>query len=413
MTQTQTQPPTQPQPRTGAAFGAQLRQCRQAAGLSLRQLAGRVGYDHSYLSQVERGQRPGSADLARLCDGELGTGDRLTETYRRTAAKPRTGAPAIRTDSLETAWRQLTTALPDSAVVPQWQDQLGELRRLPAARRLPELVSRLSTLQTDRQAGNEAQQAELGLWVAETLTACGRAGEARRWWWAARQLADGCGDAGLGSLVRSREATSGLSEGRMLSELLPLADEALTLARQEPLLPDRLLGARAVLARILAQLGRVVEAHELLPEVLSHANELPSASTSPGQTPYEVHAVEGSVCASLGYWTAGCLMFARALELCPGERLEERALLELGMAECFGGSGQGRAALALTLRVLIELPDEWHTTYVDAVAERVLAAVRSREPRLPGLHDLDRLLAGRAWAGRTVGSESSSRHGRE
>ncbi len=244
------------------------------------------------------------------------------------------------------------------------------------------------------------------MWVAETLIACGRADEARRWWWAARQLADGCGDTGLGSLVRSRETTIGLSEGRVLSELLPLADEALALALQEPLHPDQLLAARAVRARILAGLGRVVDAHELLPEVLSHANELPSASISPGQTPYEVHAVEGSVCASLGYWTAGCLMFARALELCPGEWLEERALLELGMAECFAGSGQGPAALALALRVLIELPDEWHTTYVYAVAGRVLAAVRSREPGLRGLHDLDRLMAGRARVGRTVGSES-------
>lgn len=408
MTQTQTQPQTHP---AGAAFGAQLRQCRQAAGLSLRQLAGRVGYDHSYLSQVERGQRPGSADLARLCDGELGTGDRLTETYRRTATKPRTAAPAVRTESLETAWQQLTTALPDSAVVPQ--SQLDDLRRLPAARRLPELASRLSTLQTDPQTGHDARQAELSVWVAETLIACGRADEARRWWWAARQLADGCGDTGLGSLVRSRETTIGLSEGRVLSELLPLADEALALALQEPLHPDQLLAARAVRARILAGLGRVVDAHELLPEVLSHANELPSASISPGQTPYEVHAVEGSVCASLGYWTAGCLMFARALELCPGEWLEERALLELGMAECFAGSGQGPAALALALRVLIELPDEWHTTYVYAVAGRVLAAVRSREPGLRGLHDLDRLMAGRARVGRTVGSESSSGHGRE
>src|SRR3954471_19952685 len=90
-------------PVTDASFGTQLRHYRQAVGLSLRQLATRVGYDHSYLSQVERGQRPGSADLARLCDRELGTGDRLAETYRRTATKPRTGAPAIRTQSLETA----------------------------------------------------------------------------------------------------------------------------------------------------------------------------------------------------------------------------------------------------------------------------------------------------------------------
>ena len=79
---------------SGTGFGTQLRQCRQAVGLSLRQLAGRVGYDHSYLSQVERGQRPGSADLARLCDRELGTGHQLTDTYVNThRQRPPVGNP--------------------------------------------------------------------------------------------------------------------------------------------------------------------------------------------------------------------------------------------------------------------------------------------------------------------------------
>src|SRR3954452_15097938 len=97
-----------------SAFGTHLRQCRQAAGLSLRQLAARVGYDHSYLSQVERGRRPGSADLARLCDRELGTGSRLTGTYlrahpkRTVAERPVvSGLPAA---SLAAVWDGLTSA---------------------------------------------------------------------------------------------------------------------------------------------------------------------------------------------------------------------------------------------------------------------------------------------------------------
>jgi transcriptional regulator with XRE-family HTH domain len=64
-----------------AAFGVELRRSRQAAALSLRQLAVRVGYDHSYLSQVERGQRPGSPHLAELCDRALGTGSALAAAY--------------------------------------------------------------------------------------------------------------------------------------------------------------------------------------------------------------------------------------------------------------------------------------------------------------------------------------------
>ena len=96
-----------------AAFGAQLRQCRQAVGLSLRQLATRVGYDHSYLSQVERGQRPGSADLARLCDRELGTGDELTTTFEQSPHSPSgpPPAPLQPADPLEAAWHGLVAAV--------------------------------------------------------------------------------------------------------------------------------------------------------------------------------------------------------------------------------------------------------------------------------------------------------------
>ncbi|WP_420323394.1 helix-turn-helix domain-containing protein [Kribbella antibiotica] len=412
---TPTPGPTPSPASGGPTFGAQLRQCRQAAGLSLRQLAGRIGHDHSYLAQIERGQRQGTADLARRCDGELGTGNLLTEAYRRTPAKPRRSTPTVGLDPLESAWQQLAIAFPekDAFLAAEESVWFSSLQSLPAVRRLPELVRELSTPPINHRALQEDRQIELSLLIAETLTACGRLGDARRWWWAARQLADALGEPGLCSLARSREATSGLAEGRALPELLELTDEALTLALQEPRRSDAMLSARSTRARVLAALGRVVEAHALLPQLLSHADELPMASTGRGWAPYEMHGVEGRVCASLGYWTAGCLMFARGLELCPSERLEERALLELAMAECFAGSSQGAAALAVAMRVLIELPDEWHTTYVYAIAARVLSGVRQREPRLPGLYDLDLLVARRPWAGRSVGSESCWGHSRE
>ncbi|GAA1663345.1 hypothetical protein GCM10009745_01220 [Kribbella yunnanensis] len=401
---------TETEARVLVAFGPQLRQCRQAAGLSLRQLAGRVGFDHSYLSQVERGQRPGSADLARRCDSELGTDGRLAETYRRTPTKAR--ASTLQLNPLEAAWQQLTSTL-TTALPAGLPEGPSDLQGLPATRRLPILVSELSAPPTGDRAAHDARQVELSLLIAETLTACGRAREARRWWWAARQLADAHGKPRLRSFARSREATSGLGEGRAPAQLLELADEALALALRAPLHPGQVFRARAARARILAELGRVVEAHELLPEVLGRTDELPWASTGGGPTPYEVQVVEGNVSASLGYWTAGCLMFARALELCPDESLEERALLELALAECFAGGGQGAAALATALRVLIELPDEWHTTYLYVAADRVLTSVRRCAPTLTGLRDLELLVARRTEVSRTVGSESSWGRGRE
>lgn len=58
-------------------FGAELRRLRLAAGLSLAGLAQRVHYSKGQLSKVERGIKPPSRMLARLCDTALGADGRL------------------------------------------------------------------------------------------------------------------------------------------------------------------------------------------------------------------------------------------------------------------------------------------------------------------------------------------------
>jgi hypothetical protein len=76
--------------------------------------------------------------------------------------------------------------------------------------------------------------------------------------------------------------------------------------------------------------------------------------------------------------------------------------------------GEVPAALALAMRVLVELPDEWHTSYLYDDADRVLSAVREREPGLPGVRDLQVLLERKAYlSGRSVGSGSWSGQWRE
>ncbi|MFC0109697.1 ATP-binding protein [Kibdelosporangium aridum] len=56
-----------------SAFGKRLREARQAAGWSLRELSARVHYNTGYLSKIENGLRPASIELAKRCDAELGT----------------------------------------------------------------------------------------------------------------------------------------------------------------------------------------------------------------------------------------------------------------------------------------------------------------------------------------------------
>ncbi|NEA32811.1 helix-turn-helix transcriptional regulator [Streptomyces sp. SID13031] len=56
------------------SFGAQLRACRIAAGLSMGELARRVNYHKSYLSKLENDHKSPSLTMAKLCDAALETG---------------------------------------------------------------------------------------------------------------------------------------------------------------------------------------------------------------------------------------------------------------------------------------------------------------------------------------------------
>ncbi|GAB1645518.1 hypothetical protein KRMM14A1259_59410 [Krasilnikovia sp. MM14-A1259] len=72
----------------GETFGQALRNSRQRRGLSLRRLQALTSYDFTYVGQVERGEKPGSADLAEVCDRALGTDGQLVAAYRRASAPP-------------------------------------------------------------------------------------------------------------------------------------------------------------------------------------------------------------------------------------------------------------------------------------------------------------------------------------
>jgi transcriptional regulator with XRE-family HTH domain len=358
-------------------FGLQLRRSRLAVGLSLRQLATRIGYDHSYLSQVERGRRAGSADLARRCDQELGADGRLTATFEPSPAPAGPARPEP--EPQETAWRALVGAL--SA-----EDQLfSDFRAVPPASLLPALIGQLQ--------GAEAQEAaELSILIAETQSRLGDPGGALRWWWAARAAAD---SVGAGASARSREVIIGLAERRPLPELLELAEEAVGLDRQAP--TDCL--PRAAQALVLAELGRRQDAHRALQELIGVDDQ---RAPTPA---YLLHWVEGRLCTLLGYGVAGCVLLQRARELCPTSWVGDRARLDLCLAECLAVAGEVPAALAMALRTLVELPDEWHDSLVYDAADRVLCVVQQE----PGATELRRLLA--RHDGRSVGSGSSLKPG--
>lgn len=69
-------------------FGARLRAGRQAAGVSLGELAKRVTYSKSYLSKIENDLKPPTVDIARRCDQALETGGALLALVHAEPAEP-------------------------------------------------------------------------------------------------------------------------------------------------------------------------------------------------------------------------------------------------------------------------------------------------------------------------------------
>lgn len=78
---------------SGETFGQALRDGRRHRGLSLRKMQVLTSYDFTYLGQVERGEKRGSAELAAVCDRALSMDGTLVEKYRRASAPPTRPAP--------------------------------------------------------------------------------------------------------------------------------------------------------------------------------------------------------------------------------------------------------------------------------------------------------------------------------
>jgi hypothetical protein len=429
-----------------AAFGIELRHYRQAAALSLRQLGAKVGYDHSYLSQVERGQRPGSTQLARLCDRALGTGSALVTAYeqaRRTTAAamalhnpalvpaaspaPRQSAPpelaVVRApaavpesgpwlppslDMLEITRHGLVDSLSQVTVVDEWAAVVTTYARdfstTAPADLLPELAADLELLRATvgsvpapAREGLSESAALMSALMARTLACLSRSRAARRWWWTARASADQSGSPDARTLVRSWEAISGVAEHRPLPELLELADEARSIDAR----PAGAVEALASQAQLLGLLGRAGAARQALRNLRTAAAGLPADVTSDsslfGWPSYRLHYVESFVCTALAETATAYSAQERALALCPPEFIRERAELELHRACCLVRDGETAAGLATAMRTLVELPDRCHTEFLYDAARRVLCAVRAGDLGRPAVRDYRELLARRPY----------------
>lgn len=78
---------TDPVQERARRLGAELRGRRLAAGLTQQALAERIGYDRSYLSQVETGAQVPAEQFIALCERELGVGGSMLGMFRELLAE--------------------------------------------------------------------------------------------------------------------------------------------------------------------------------------------------------------------------------------------------------------------------------------------------------------------------------------
>lgn len=88
------------------SFGEQLRQVREQAGVSLRELSACTNYTRGYLSKIENGHKPANPLLARICDVALRAEGRLSQlvssTTQKTTAEKTSVGRTIHNDAPET-----------------------------------------------------------------------------------------------------------------------------------------------------------------------------------------------------------------------------------------------------------------------------------------------------------------------
>ncbi|MDI6104634.1 helix-turn-helix transcriptional regulator [Actinoplanes sp. NEAU-A12] len=229
-------------------FGNELRLRRVAAGLSLRNLSGRVQFSAGYLSKIETGTKAPTPELARACDAALEADGHLTGLVppRTATAEPAVGqngdlwtmrltgdgsgefaitsGDAERVQHTLMRWTTAPRATAHSlAVYRRWFDDIRTLGQVnPPHTVVPILITVCKTLQNVSDEAREpalrlaARYAEYTGWMAQEA-----GDEAAAVWWTteAVRLSAEAGDPELAAYALVRRAELALYRGDFLATI--------------------------------------------------------------------------------------------------------------------------------------------------------------------------------------------------
>ncbi|MEE6308212.1 helix-turn-helix transcriptional regulator [Plantactinospora veratri] len=393
-------------------FGVLLRRLRTAAGLSLRDLSRRVNYDHSYLSQIERGAKRPTPVIAAACDRALDSGGMLVEAYerhagevdmqRRTVLRALSGlaasAPVL--TQLEALRHGMGAAI--GADADEWEQVVADygyaFYRQPHALLMEQLTSDLTVLQTlianttgARRARLSDTAAHLSVVAAALLFAGGQAALSQRWRRTARQAAADSHDSETAVRVRAWEVVNGCYAGQDPQAVLRLSEEAVSLAAGR--VSPAVAGLHAGRAQLLAMQGRTEEARAEMRRVVDITGQLPAVPAREDDSLWawpeqRLRHTESFVYTHIGDTPAASAAQDRAVALYPSSQARLRTQVELHRACGLIRDGHIPDGLRHAADVLDRLPTEQRTDTLRSVAHQVLAAVPEREMNRPAVTDL-------------------------
>ncbi|MFY1692715.1 helix-turn-helix domain-containing protein [Plantactinospora sp. WMMB782] len=393
-------------------FGVLLRRLRTAAGLSLRDLSRKANYDHSYLSQIERGAKPPTPVIAAACDRALDSGGMLVEAYerhagevdmqRRTVLRALSGlaasAPVL--TQLEALRHGMGAAI--GADADEWEQVVADyghaFYRQPHALLMEQLTSDLTVLQTlianttgARRARLSDTAAHLSIIAAFLLLDSGQAALGQRWWRTAYRAAADSHDSDTAVLVRAWNVVDGCYDGRDPKAVLPMSEEAVSLASGR--ISPAIAHLHAGRAQLLAMQGRAEEARAEMRRVVDITAQLPAVPADEDDSLWiwpeqRLRHTESFVYTYIGDTPAASAAQDRAVALYPSTQARLRTQVELHRACGLIRDGHIPDGLRHAADVLDRLPTEQHTDTLRSVAHQVLAAVPEREMHRPAVADL-------------------------
>lgn len=397
------------------AFGKLLRQHRESAGLSLRQLGAIIHFQYSHISQVERGNRRPTDALATACDQALDADGALIEAYRtgrsdatdlhrRTMLRAMTALAAAPAVAPLAGLEALRHGLGDAATPDhdEWEQIVADYGhgyyRQPRPALMAQLSADLTVLQHQIAADDGARRpgllraaARLSVIVALSLVASGHVIMGRRWWQTAHRVADESGDTDTQVLVRAWDVVNGCYDGRSPSTVIALSDDALPLlGRQATSAACGLLAGRA---QALSLVGRHAEAVTTVRQLADLAQRLPATIVRDveslwGWPEHRVHHTESWVYTYAGRLADAEIAQDLALGLYPASQARLRAQVQLHQAAGLIRGGHIADGLRHAADTLDALPAHLHSHSLRSVAVRVTESVPTVERSSPAFTDL-------------------------